>query len=77
LKEIDYVTFAWIDLPQTMPANDVIVHASYTSGINSLLMARPQDVRIYSTGGKKQSKLKKGVNIIRMGNGRTQKALLK
>ena len=75
--EGDYVTFAWIDLPQTMPANDIVVHASYTSGINSLLMARPQDMRIYSTGGKKLSKLRKGVNIIRMGNGKAQKVVVK
>ena len=75
--EGDYATFEWIDLPQTMPARDVVVYASYTSGIVELLMPRQQNVRVYSTNGKRLNSPQKGVNIIRMSNGRTKKIVVK
>ena len=75
--EGDYATFEWIDLPQTMPARDVVVYASYTSGIVELLMPRQQNVRVYSPIGKRLNSPQKGVNIIRMSNGRTKKIVVK
>ena len=75
--EGDYATFEWIDLPQTMPARDVVVYASYTSGIVELLMPRQQNVRVYSPNGKRLNSPQKGVNIIRMSNGRTKKIVVK
>jgi hypothetical protein len=71
--EGDYATFEWKDLPETMPAHDVVVYASYTSGIVELLMTRRQNVRIYSPNGKRLNTLQKGVNIIRMNDGKTKK----
>ena len=73
----NYVTFEWTDLPETMPAHDVVVHASYTTGIRAMILAKPQDVQIYSPNGKKLNKLQKGLNIIRMSNGKTQKVVVK
>ena len=44
--EGDYATFEWTDLPQTMPAHDVVVYANYTSGIIEVLMTRQGNIRI-------------------------------
>ena len=75
--EDDYATFEWIDLPQTMPAHDVVVYASYTSGIVELQVTRRQNVRIYSPNGKRLNTFQKGVNIIRMNDGKTKKIVVK
>ena len=77
MPEGNYVTFEWIDLPETMPAHDVVVHASYTTGIREMILAKPQDVQIYSPNGKKLNKLQKGLNIVVMSNGKTQKVVVK
>ena len=76
-EETFYATFEWIDLPETMPAHDVVVHASYTTGIREMILAKPQDVQIYSPNGKKLNKLQKGLNIVVMSNGKTQKVVVK
>lgn len=75
--EGDYDAFEWINLPQTMPAHDVVVHASYTSGIIEVLMASQQNVRIYSPNGKKLNKLQKGLNIVNLDDGTVKKVILK
>lgn len=72
----NYVSFEWIGLPETMPANDVTVYASYETGIINVLM--PQGVKaIYAPNGKKLDKLQTGVNIILMIDGRTKKVMVK
>ena len=58
--EGDYATFEWADLPATMPAHDVTVHATYTSGIAEILMSHG-NVRIFSLDGKPRKELKKGL----------------
>ena len=75
--EGDYATFEWIDLPQTMPAHDVVVHASYTSGIIEVLMTPQQNVRIYSPNGKKLNKMQKGLNIVILDDGTVKKVIMK
>ena len=75
--EGDYDTFEWIDLPQTMPAHDVVVYASYTSGIIEVFMASQQNLRIYSPNGKKLSKLQKGLNIVILDDGTVKKIVIK
>ena len=75
--EGDYDTFEWIDLPQTMPAHDVVVYASYTSGILEVLMASQQNLRIYSPNGKKLNKLQKGLNIVILDDGTVKKVIMK
>ena len=42
-----------------------------------MILAKPQDVQIYSANGKKLNKLQKGLNIIRISNGKTQKDVVK
>ena len=73
----DYVTFEWIDLPETMPAHDVVVHASYTTGIKEIILAKPQDVQFYSPNGKKLKKLQKGLNLVMMKDGTIKKIVVK
>ena len=75
--EGDYATFEWTDLPETMPAHDVVVYASYTSGIVELLMNKQQDVRIYSPNGNRLNSPQKGLNIIRMNDGKSKKVIIK
>lgn len=75
--EGDYDTFEWIDLLQTMPAHDVVVYASYTSGIIEVLMASQHNVRIYSPNGKKLNKLQKGLNIVIFDDGTVKKVMMK
>ena len=75
--EGDYATFEWIDLPQTMPAHDVIVYASYTSGIIEVLMTTQRNIRIYSPNGKKLDKLQKGLNIVVLDDGTMKKVVVK
>lgn len=75
--EGDYQTFEWTDLPQTMPAYDVVVYANYTSGIIEVLMTRQGNIRIYSPNGKKQDKLQKGLNIMVLDDGTVKKVVVK
>jgi hypothetical protein len=75
--EGDYATFEWIDLPQTMPAHDVVVYAVYTSGIADALMITQQNVRIYTPNGKKLKKLQKGLNIVVLKDGTVKKVVIK
>lgn len=75
--EGDYASFEWIDLPQTMPAHDVVVYAMYTSGITDVLMKTQQNVRIYTPNGKKLNKLQKGLNIVVLDDGTVKKIVVK
>ena len=72
----DYLTFEWTGLPQTMPAHDVVVHASYTSGITEVLLSKQNKLRIYSPNGKKLNKLQKGLNIVILNDGTVKKVVM-
>ena len=70
--EGDYARFEWIGVPETMPANDVVVYASYETGIIDLLTL--QGVKaIYAPNGKKLDKPQKGLNIVVMQDGTVKK----
>ena len=76
--EGNYETFEWMGLPQTMPAHDVVVNASYTTtGCIEMVMSQYQDIRIYLPNGKILDKSQKGLNIIKMGDGSTKKVVVK
>lgn len=70
-----YTFSGWSELPETMPAHDVTVTASFTLGISTIQMDS-QKVRIFDTKGNQIGKLKKGVNIIRPKAGKTKKVIL-
>ena len=73
----DYASFEWLDLPETMPAHDVVVYASYISGIAEILMATQRNTRIYSPNGKKLDKPLKGLNIVIFNDGTVKKIVVK
>ena len=74
--EGDYARFEWIGVPETMPANDVTVYASYETGIIDLLTL--QGVKaIYAPNGKKLDKPQKGLNIIIMNDGKVKRVVVK
>ena len=75
--EGNYATFEWLDLPEKMPAHDVVVYASYTSGITEVLMTTQRNVRIYSPNGKKLDKMQKGLNIVVSDDGTVKKVVVK
>ena len=68
--------FAWGDYPETMPAHDITIYGTYTSGIQTI-MADDENTRIYSIDGKLLSEPQKGLIIIRMSNGVTKKVVVK
>ena len=72
-----YSFSGWSDIPETMPAHDIVVHASYTSGIIGVLIASQQNVRIYSPNGRKLDKLQKGLNIVILDDGTVKKVMVK
>ena len=55
----------------------VVVHASYTTGIREMILAKLQDVQIHSPNGKKLNKLQKGLNLVVMKNGTIRKIIIK
>lgn len=73
----NYTNFGWIDLPETMPAHDVVVHADYTTGIMEMIIAKPKDVLNYSPNGRKRNKPQKGLNLVVMKDGTIKKIVVK
>lgn len=68
--------FAWADYPETMPAYDITIYGTYTTGIEAI-MAGEANCQIFSLDGKPLNELQKGVNIVRMGNGQVRKVVVK
>ena len=67
----------WNSHPTTMPAYDITIYGSYIStGINALY-AEESDKKVYTPDGKRVQSPKKGLNIIRMNNGKIKKVLVK
>ena len=56
--------FAWADVQETMPAKDITINGSYTTGIKSVNGSlSPNDAPIYNLNGRRVSKAAKGVII--------------
>jgi hypothetical protein len=68
--------FAWSDYPETMPAYDITIYGTYTTGIEAII-AGEANCQIFSLDGKPLNKPQKGVNIVRMGNGQVRKVVVK
>lgn len=63
----------WMDVPETMPAHDITIYGSFTSGITEISFEKQNDVKIYTVNGKQTGRLQRGVNIIRYSDGRVRK----
>lgn len=71
-----FVFSGWGDIPETMPANDIIIYGTYTTGIE-VIMAGEANCQIFSLDGKPLNEPQKGVNIVRMSNGQVRKVVVK
>ena len=78
VEEKEGFTFSgWADVPETMPAHNITIYGSFTSGIAEILLATHHDVRIYLPNGKKVDKLQKGLNILVLEDGTVKKVIIK
>ena len=77
VSEKEGFTFdGWANVPETMPAHDVTIYGSYTSGIAEIIM-NSANVRIYNINGKRINKLQRGINIIIGKDGKVRKVNIK
>ena len=72
-----YTFSGWSEIPETMPAKDVIVTGSFKeiTGIISVINDSPGAL-IYDMQGRRIDHLQKGLNIIRMSDGKTKKVIV-
>lgn len=75
LDDERYALVEWLDVPETMPAHDIIIYASVIDGILSL--TDEADYIIYNERGLRISRLQRGLNIIKYSNGRIRKVIVK
>ena len=71
-----YTLVKWLDVPETMPARDIIIQADYVDGIKTIQGANSV-TDFYQLSGVKNSQLKRGLNIIHTKDGKTQKVRVK
>ena len=72
----DGYSFAWADVPETMPARNITIYGAYTTGINALTNEE-DDRQVFTPDGKRVETPKKGLNIIRMSDGTVNKVVVK
>ena len=61
----------WSEIPETMPAEDIFIYGSYTTGINSI-NTDSSKAHIYNMQGNRLDKPQKGLNIIRIKDRKTK-----
>ena len=69
--------FAWGDYPETMPAYDITIYGTYTTGIDAIIAGENSNAKIFTIDGKLLEKPQKGLNIIRMSDGTVKKIVVK
>lgn len=70
--------FAWIDeIPETMPAKDIVINGSYTSTDIVNIERNEEILYIYSTDGQRVNELQKGINIVLQKDGSIRKVFQK
>ena len=71
-----YTLIEWKDVPESMPAHDVVIYADYVDGINTIT-ADSKNEQYIRINGMYTNELKQGVNIIRTQDGKTRKVWVK
>ena len=72
------LVYKWLDVPETMPAHDVVILVDETDMIESLTPSLSKGVGdVYDPSGRRLSAPQKGINIIRTNNGTILKVLIK
>jgi hypothetical protein len=79
IKDKYGLVYKWLDVPETMPAHDVVIQVDETDMIDGptpdpSLVERDS---IYDLSGRKLPALQKGINIIRMSDGTSRKVMVK
>lgn len=72
-----YTFTGWTDVPETMPAHDITIYGSFTSGIEEIKISDMAGVKIYTIDGKRIGKIQRGINIIREVGGKVRKVRIK
>ena len=71
-----YTLVEWKDVPDTMPARDIIIYADYVDGIETIAVDS-KDAQYIQMNGMYTNDLKRGVNIIHTQDGKTRKVWVK
>lgn len=70
--------YKWLDVPETMPAHDVVIQVDETDMIKSLTPSLSKgEGDVYDLNGHRLSAPQKGINIIRMSDGTVKKVMVK
>lgn len=77
LESERYTLIEWLDVPATMPAHDLTIHASFTDGIEIIRCMKTKSAAVYDLKGRRLNTQRKGLNIIRMSDGTVRKVMLK
>ena len=78
IEEKEGYTFnGWTDVPEIMPAHDITIYGSFTSGIDVVNVDNSKGTRIYTVSGKRINKLQRGINIVRTYDGKVRKVRFK
>ena len=67
----------WLDVPETMPAHDIVILVDETDAVLNIQGVNKEDIKIYDLNGHRLATPKKGINIIRMSDGTSRKVLIK
>ena len=71
-----YTFSGWIDVPETMPAHDIVIEGTYTTGVEAIHSAG-QEVKWFTITGQPIDTPRKGINIKRTSDGKKRKVLIK
>ena len=75
LESERYTLIAWLDVPETMPAHDLTIYASYTDGIGMIRYLKTGNAVRYDLNGRRLNAQRKGLSIIRMSDGTVRKVM--
>ena len=72
------LVYKWLDVPETMPARDIVIMVDETDMIESLTPSLSKgEEDVYNLNGRRLSAPQKGINIIRTSDGTILKMLIK
>lgn len=76
LESERYTLVEWLDVPETMPAHDIIIYANYTDGIDATWI-RDREDKVYDLNGRRRAQARHGFNIIQKSDNVVKRVLVK
>lgn len=67
----------WLDVPETMPAHDIVILVDETDAVLNTQGENKDDIKIYDLNGHRLASPQKGINIIHNSDGTSRKVLIK